>query len=162
MIGIEIDSFDMAEIEHAVIKGTRDFVRSLAREGRDLAAQGFEEAEYPGTNDVYVHLEETPDESDVVATGDAVAFIEFGAGITQANHPETYPEVAPHGQFGKGKGANPNGWIYSGEAGTGQVDPVLNKNGEVRPGVYRTKGSPAQPIMYDTANYMLNRIERQI
>lgn len=131
---------------------------SLAYVGEEVASDGFSGAEYPGTNDVSVSVEAGDKEARVVAEGQAVAFIEFGAGVTQPGYPGPMPSgVSPRGTYGKGKGANPNGWIYKGSPGTGKVLPVADRHGVEKEGVYRTYGNPPAAAMFHAVIEMEER-----
>lgn len=91
---------------------TQEVVNRLAERGVQLAKAYFQ-VPYDGDGSVSVDWEERGDcVTAVVATGQAVLFLEFGAGYMMGyGHPEpmgygpgTYP--------GKGYWNNPNGWIY--------------------------------------------------
>ena len=125
---------------------TKEFVQALAEEGVEVARVGFSEAVYDGTNDVTCHVEKKDDlTSAVVATGNAVLFIEFGSGITYNNfHPEAEDLGMERGEYGYKLGRLPE-WRYSGEPGT---------NGEVittgpHAGQIKTRGNPANMAMYN-------------
>ena len=129
--------------------------RCLAETGEETARREFSGAEYPGTNDTQVALEHKDGESVISATGTAVMFIEFGTGIRNAPYPGELPAgVGLHGTYGEGRGANEKGWIYKGEAGTGEVFEVMGRNGNVREGIWRTYGNPPACAMLNAANDM--------
>lgn len=123
------------------------FIERLAEIGRQTAAEIFATAQYDGTNDIVVTAEKTARGYKVVASGNAVAFIEFGSGVTMPPYPADAAVQHGRGVYGRGQGANEKGWIYVGEQGTGGI-PVMSRKGEVRPGVYRTKGNPPAAAMY--------------
>ena len=91
----------------------------LAMLGATVASIQFARAIYNGSNDVTVRVDNTGSVAVIYAEGEAVAFIEFGAGATYGyGHPQagefgvgpgTYPD-------GKGHWDNPNGWWF----GSGQ------------------------------------------
>lgn len=59
-------------------------------------------------------------ERTIVLAGHSVLFEEFGTGITKSDSPEaradlTYGDVLNHGEYGRGQGANPNGWKLNGK-----------------------------------------------
>lgn len=133
---ITIDPFNPASIAAAVKaveqyeKDFRtkvaEFTRRLAEIGVRVASAGFETADYDGTNDVSVTMEQIGDRVAVIASGETVGFIEFGTGV---RHPEWVdsrnasgaPYTPPaHGTYGKGKGANPKGWYFSPSPGASQ------------------------------------------
>ena len=132
----------------------------LADIGEDTAREGFAGAEYPGTNDVVVSHEDRRDETAVTATGRAAPFIEFGTGIRNAPYPgELPPNMGLHGTYGDGGGAREKGWIYKGEAGTGEVYEVTDRRGNVREGLYRTYGNPPAAAMLTASNDMSQMVE---
>lgn len=62
---------------------TQVLIQRLADEGYKVAAAGFQNAQYDGTNDSAVSIEERGERvRAVVAVGSAALFIEFGTGIT--------------------------------------------------------------------------------
>ncbi len=119
------------------------FVERLAEHGAEIAWKRFSEASYDGDKDVTVTVENDGNTARVVASGETVAFIEFGTGTSFPDHPSGLFE---HGTYGKGQGSNPKGWVYVGEAGTG---------GQwLREGVYRTKGNPPAMAMWTATTDM--------
>lgn len=122
--------------------------------GAEEAGEAFAGAEYAGTNDVSVSTEQNGKESLVVAEGQAVAFLEFGAGVTAGQgYPGDKPDgIVGLGEYGQGKGANPKGWIYRGEPGNAGI-PVSG-----REGVYRTYGNPPVSGMYTAARTMEDNV----
>lgn len=126
----------------------------LAEIGADRASSDFANAAYAGTNDVTVSTDRTDEGMAVVASGEAVAFIEFGTGITMEPYPgELPPDISPRGAYGQGKGSNPKGWIYAGEEGTGGLAVPAKRRrkdgSEVEiEGVWRTWGNPPAAGLY--------------
>lgn len=138
---------------------TQDLVSRLGNLGLTVVSAMYSTAEYPGTNDVRVSVEFGENTCTIHADGKAVAFIEFGAGI---NYPEGQYAgqvgALPHGMYGKHQGANPKGWAYYGEAGTGRVR-------EIKPGLYRTKGNPplnAFPAAVETIRDQVETIVKEV
>ena len=111
-------------------------LEGLANIGIKEASVRFTTAMYDGVNDVSVRLDTTKNGYAIVAEGQAVAFIEFGAGVYH-NTSEPYPNPRPTGivgigEYGKGKGKR-KAWGY------------LNENNEV----VITRGNPAaMPMWY--------------
>ena len=94
---------------------TKELTQRCADIGLQVASVGFAGAMYDGTNDVVVTVEPTENGYKVVASGEAVCFIEFGAGVYY-NGAEPYPIPRPAGvvgigQFGAGQGTNDR-WVY--------------------------------------------------
>lgn len=148
---ITIDIFDPASVDRAVReireyservqRKTAELTRRLADMGAVNVSLGFSRAVYSGNNDVSVTVEQHGDNSySIVANGEAVAFIEFGAGVTygyghpqpilegEAMGPGTYPST-------KGHWDDPKGWWFTNEAGDGE----------------HTYGNPPSMTMYTTA-----------
>ena len=95
-------------------------LEGLATIGIREASVRFSSAMYDGVNDSHVTLMPIPNGYAIVATGKAVAFIEFGAGVYH-NSSEPYPDPRPAGivgigEYGKGYGKR-NTWVYKDEAG---------------------------------------------
>lgn len=102
-----------------VTKKEAELRSRLAMLGATVASIQFARAIYTGSNDVTVRVDNTGSVAVIYAEGEAVAFIEFGAGATYGyGHPMagelgvgpgTYPD-------GKGHWDNPKGWWF----GSGQ------------------------------------------
>ena len=90
----------------------------LATIGATEARVRFSQAMYAGDNDVTITVEPVSKTCwQIIAEGQAVLFIEFGTGISNPEHPQSSEFGFRHGTYGKGKGMNPNGWVYVGEQG---------------------------------------------
>lgn len=95
-------------------------IEGLAEIGLKEASVRFTTAMYDGINDVSVRLDTTANGYVIVAEGQAVAFIEFGAGVYH-NGSEPYPNPRPNGivgigEYGKGYGKR-KAWGYTDESG---------------------------------------------
>ena len=103
------------------IKGKMDkMLEKLAYIGLKEASIRFTTAIYDGVNDSSVTLEPIKDGYCIRASGRAVAFIEFGAGVYH-NPGEPYPNPRPAGivgigEYGKGHGKQP-AWGFRDESG---------------------------------------------
>lgn len=133
---IKINPFDASSIAAAVKeieayeqefrRKVEDFTRRLAEIGVRVATDGFSVADYDGQNDVTVELIHTGNRATVVANGSTVGFIEFGTGIQNpewvdgGNVSGAAYTPPKHGTYGKGKGANPKGWYFTGTSGASQ------------------------------------------
>ena len=118
--------------------------------GAFRARVDFTSAMYAGDNDVEITVVPKDNGFEIVASGHAVLFIEFGTGIKNPEHPLSSEFGFAHGTYGKGKGANPNGWVYYGVQG--------NAGRPVRDGVYRTMGNPPARAMYNAGKEMKERV----
>ena len=130
----------------------REFTERLAMLGATVLRANYSNAFYAGTNDIYVTVEPTENGAVLKADGQALWFIEFGAGI---DYPEgQYARAAgadPHGTYGKGHGANPP-WVYVGDQGT--AGRPVGK----RAGVYRTYGNPPADAFPEAMSEMVNAV----
>lgn len=102
----------------------KELAERLAVLGGTVASIRFKRAFYKGMMDATVSVVAIPDGYKVVANGESVLFIEFGAGVKHGyGHPEanefgmgpgTYPD-------GKGHWNDPNGWYLPKSAGGGHT-----------------------------------------
>lgn len=116
---------------------TKLLIEKLAIIGAQEASVRFASAMYDGNNDVTVEVSPTDRGWVITASGEAVAFIEFGSGVYH-NPGEPYPLPRPQGivgigEYGKGMGKR-QAWGYY-------------DNGEL----VITRGNPAaMPMWYAT------------
>ena len=113
------------------------------------ASVRFTTAMYDGINDVSVKLDRANNGYVIVAEGEAVAFIEFGAGVYH-NTSEPYPNPRPEGvvgigEYGKGYGKR-KAWGYKDE------------NNEL----VITRGNPAAMPMWYASEEMRNSVTRLV
>lgn len=116
---------------------TDELCRRLAEMGAVRISLGYARAVYTGEKDISVSVEPRRNGYAIVANGESVMFVEFGAGITYGyGHPMdgelgmgpgTYPD-------GKGHWDDPKGWWLPKDAGGGH-----------------TFGNPPSMVMYRTA-----------
>ena len=131
----------------------KQLLEALATIGVYEASIRFTSAMYDGINDSMVSLNPIDKGYAIVAEGNAVAFIEFGTGVTH-NTGEPYPLPRPDGivgigEYGDGKGKR-KAWGYRGDPGT---------NGEVKKnGIVITRGNPAAMPMWYATEEMRSRI----
>ena len=131
----------------------KKLLEGLAELGFHEASVRFSTAIYDGIKDSVVDILPTDEGYAIVAKGNAVAFIEFGTGVTH-NTGEPYPLPRPDGivgigEYGDGKGKR-KAWGYRGDPGT---------NGEVKKnGIVITRGNPAAMPMWYATEEMRSRI----
>ena len=125
IIQCKLDTKDIARAIKELKAYKQEFLRKEKQLLEGLASIGVKEASvrfttamYDGTNDVSVSLETSKNGYAIVAKGQAVAFIEFGAGVYH-NTGEPYPNPRPEGivgigEYGKGKGKQ-KAWGYKNE-----------------------------------------------
>ena len=116
--GIERAIKELKAYKAQFLKREKQLLEGLAKIGLKEASVRFTTAMYDGTNDVSVRLDETNNGYAIVAEGQAVAFIEFGAGVYH-NPSEPYPNPRPSGivgigEYGKGRGKQ-KAWGYKDE-----------------------------------------------
>lgn len=142
MISVELNDAGLKKLTKAIDKFEKDMIRKtqilvdrLAKEGLEIARVGFELAEYDGVNDVKVDIEPR-DETCVaiVATGNAVLFLEFGAGLYGYGHPEPR-NFGPGTYPGQKNALNPKGWYLPKE-----VQAIVGKK--------KSKGNIPTAAMY--------------
>lgn len=109
---------ELKQYRQTLLQKEKQLLERLAEIGLKEASVRFTTAMYDGTNDVSVKLDATTNGYAIVAEGQAVAFIEFGAGVYH-NGSEPYPNARPSGivgigQFGKGYGKR-KAWGYRDE-----------------------------------------------
>ena len=152
---ITIDIFNPASID-AAVKEIRDYAEWVKRKTAELARRladmgavnvslGYSRAVYTGGNDISVTVEQQGENSyAIIANGEAVLFVEFGAGVTYGyGHPQPSVEGTPMGPgtypSEKGHWNDPKGWWI--------------------PGGEHTYGNPPSMTMYLTAKELRNQLE---
>ena len=122
----------------------KKLLEEMANRGLEVMNYKFQRVVYDGTNDV---KEKDDHFVTLIATGNAVLFIEFGTGVKYPDdHPEKPSGLVGRGEYGKGKGKNPAGWRYVGDPGTNGVRSKAAK----KKSVVHTFGNPANQSMYQT------------
>ena len=92
---------------------TNELVSRLATHGVYVAGVQYSSAIYSGLNDVTVEAEISGNKATITANGQAVLFIEFGAGILNPEHPkgaEKWGSCMAH--TAKERAREPKGWVY--------------------------------------------------
>lgn len=126
---------ELRKYQKWVSKKEAELRSRLAMRGATVASIQFARAIYSGSNDVTVRVDNTGSVAVIYAEGEAVAFIEFGAGVTYGyGHPlagqlgvgpGTYPE-------GKGHWDNPKGWWFGSSQHTYGNPPAMAMYGAVK------------------------------
>lgn len=122
-------------------------VRMLSEIGVREASVRFTTAMYDGTNDSSVNLKISKNGCVIEAKGQAVAFIEFGAGVYH-NSGEPYPDPRPDGivgigEYGKGHGKR-KAWGFKDDSGELVV----------------THGNPAAMPMWYASEEMRSKLQQ--
>ena len=124
---IRLNPLDSASVEQAIrelesykqwmLQKQEELVSRLADVGLQVARVRFAGAKYAGINDVTCRVEKNGTGATIFADGDAVAFIEFGTGVSHPAYPPgTDYTPPPHGSYGQGKGRRKK-WGYYGDPG---------------------------------------------
>lgn len=125
----------------------------IATIGGGTARVKFTQALYAGKNDVSIEVKRISSlRYQVVASGETVLFIEFGTGVSNSEYVAPSGLTYKHGTYGKGHGADPNGWVYVGEQG--------NAGKPLGGDAYKTTGNPPARAMYDASKDMRAEITR--
>lgn len=156
--GIRNAQKQLEEYRTLLEQRAQELAKRLAEKGLAVARIRFENAEYAGENDVTVTMEQNGSRAVITAAGKAVAFIEFGTGVAYPGYSRPLPAgVSGHGEYGKGRGANPEGWNYFGTQGSGEQ--ALDGAGVPIPGVYHTRGNPPAQAMWSALAEMAAAIQ---
>ena len=131
--------------------------------GLEVAKIRFENAEYAGSNDVKCHINQKDKTCTIVAEGKAVAFIEFGTGVTHQGWgaagtvgPLPLPDnIGEHGTYGKENGKHKR-WYYYGESGNAGT-PVKEVDGKGQ--LNYTSGNDAAMAMWGAVEEMASQVE---
>jgi hypothetical protein len=134
------------EYQKWIERKERELLDRLAMYGATRVSLGFARAIYDEQgHDIKMSVEMNGNVAKIIAQGEDVCFVEFGAGI---RYGEGYPSTSPSGkgsgrprgvvgigEYGKGKGKNPKGWWYTGDDGDG----------------HHTYGNPPSMTMWKTS-----------
>lgn len=134
-------------------KKTDELARRLAEMGGEIAEVNFLSAYYDGEEDHKVEVIPAGKmRYKVRASGNAVLFIEFGAGLIGDGHPEaavngmgpgTYPPTNPDNP----QWDNPDGWFYTAADGTTG---------------HHSHGNPPNMPMYNTVKELEAQLDRVV
>ena len=140
---------ELERYKQEFLKREKRLIEGLAEIGLREASVRFTTAMYDGANDVSVRLDTSNNGYVIVAEGQAVAFIEFGAGVYH-NTSEPYPNPRPNGivgigEYGQGKGKQ-KAWGYK------------NENDEL----VITRGNPAAMPMWYASEEIKNSVTKVV
>lgn len=150
---IEIDGFDtvIKRLEGINEKKFETILDRVTDVGVQEASLVFSSAMYDGINDVVVSKEMQEDSADIIASGNSVAFIEFGSGVHyQEEYPNKPSGVAPIGTYGMGNGSR-DWWIFRDNGGTGTPFEKID-------GFIITHGNPPAKAMISASKEMKKRV----
>lgn len=121
---------ELEEYKAWVVRKSDELAKRLATLGATVASLNFSRAIYNGINDVRVSVEPIDNGYKIIASGQAVAFIEFGSGARYGggypnNETQVMPEISAPGSWsedesvGRGHWNSPNGWWLPKDKGGG-------------------------------------------
>lgn len=128
----------------------KEFYERIASIGATVASINFSRAYYDGVNDVSVSVEPTNSGYKVIASGQAVAFIEFGTGAKYGGGYLGNETLNPPVD------TNPGSWSLDPEVGKGHYD---DPNGWYYAHGKKSWGNPPANAMYYASKEMRERIE---
>ena len=144
------------EYKATLNKNAQEFAKALADKGLDVAKVRFANAEYAGSNDVSCRVEQNGSACTIVAEGKAVAFIEFGTGVSHSAYGGELPAgVGEHGTYGKGNGQHKR-WYYYGESGNAGT-PVKQVDGKGQ--LNYTSGNEPAMARWGAVEEMASQVE---
>lgn len=156
--GLRDTERQIQEYKTTLNQKAQEFAKALAQKGIDVATVRFANAQYAGDNDVTVEHDpvQTPNGFAIVAHGKAVAFIEFGTGVSHSAYGGELPDgVGEHGTYGKGNGQHKR-WYYYGESGNAGT-PVKQVDGKGQ--LNYTSGNDAAMAMWGAVEEMASQVE---
>lgn len=134
---------DIRELNAEWDRKIDEVTRRLAEIGATKASLGFSRAVYTGDNDVSISVEPIENGYSIIASGEAVLFIEFGSGVTYGyGHPAPM-NYGPGTYPGNGHWDDPKGWWLPKDKG----------------GLH-TYGNPPSATMYQTGKELQQEILR--
>lgn len=148
--GLDSTIKSLEKVINNVEQGLPTALNNLADIGSNNAQMAYDTAQRDGNDSpIIVNVQNTGQyERTIVASGEQVAFVEFGTGILNEESPvqASVEGIVRHGGYGKGNGANPWGWFYKG-------------NDERW---HRTLGINAQNCLYNAGKLIEREAERII
>ena len=130
----------------SINRKVQELCRRLAEMGAVNMSLGYARAIYNGDKDVSVSVEPIANGYTIVASGESVLFVEFGAGATYGyGHPQSARFGYGPGTYPNGKGHwnSPYGWYLPKDKGGGH-----------------TYGNPPAAVAYDTAKMLEQEVLR--
>lgn len=161
--GLKQAEEDIRKYKTTLNKKARALAFRLSWLGLEVAKVRFANAEYAGSNDVKCHINQKDKTCTIVAEGKAVAFIEFGTGVTHQGWgaagtvgPLPLPDnIGEHGTYGKENGKHKR-WYYYGESGNAGT-PVKEVDGKGQ--LNYTSGNDAAMAMWGAVEEMASQVE---
>lgn len=161
--GLKQAEKDILKYKATLNRKARALAFRLSWLGLEVAKIRFDNAQYAGSNDVKCHINQKDKTCTIVAEGKAVAFIEFGTGVTHQGWgaagtvgPLPLPDnIGEHGTYGKENGKHKR-WYYYGESGNAGT-PVKEVDGKGQ--LNYTSGNDAAMAMWGAVEEMASQVE---
>nr|DAH60515.1 MAG TPA: hypothetical protein [Caudoviricetes sp.] len=161
--GLKQAEKDILKYKATLNRKARALAFRLSWLGLEVAKIRFANAQYAGSNDVKCHINQKDKTCTIVAEGKAVAFIEFGTGVTHQGWgaagtvgPLPLPDnIGEHGTYGKENGKHKR-WYYYGESGNAGT-PVKEVDGKGQ--LNYTSGNDAAMAMWGAVEEMASQVE---
>ena len=161
--GLKQAEKDILKYKATLNRKARALAFRLSWLGLEVAKIRFANAQYAGSNDVKCHINQKDKTCTIVAEGKAVAFIEFGTGVTHQGWgaagtvgPLPLPDnIGEHGTYGKENGKHKR-WYYYGESGNAGT-PVKEVDGKGQ--LNYTSGNDAAMAMWGAVEKMASQVE---
>lgn len=161
--GLKQAEKDIIKYKATLNRKARALAFRLSWLGLEVAKIRFANAQYAGSNDVKCHINQKDKTCTIVAEGKAVAFIEFGTGVTHQGWgaagtvgPLPLPDnIGEHGTYGKENGKHKR-WYYYGESGNAGT-PVKEVDGKGQ--LNYTSGNNAAMAMWGAVEEMASQVE---
>ena len=161
--GLKQAEKDILKYKATLNRKARALAFRLSWLGLEVAKIRFANAQYAGSNDVKCHINQKDKTCTIVAEGKAVAFIEFGTGVTHQGWgaagtvgPLPLPDnIGEHGTYGKENGKHKR-WYYYGESGNAGT-PVKEVDGKGQ--LNYTSGNNAAMAMWGAVEEMASQVE---
>lgn len=161
--GLKQAEKDILKYKATLNQKARALAFRLSWLGLEVAKIRFANAQYAGSNDVKCHINQKDKICTIVAEGKAVAFIEFGTGVTHQGWgaagtvgPLPLPDnIGEHGTYGKENGKHKR-WYYYGESGNAGT-PVKEVDGKGQ--LNYTDGNEPAMAMWGAVEEMASQVE---
>ena len=161
--GLKQAEKDILKYKATLNRKARALAFRLSWLGLEVAKIRFANAQYAGSNDVKCHINQKDKTCTIVAEGKAVAFIEFGTGVTHQGWgaagtvgPLPLPDnIGEHGTYGKENGKHKR-WYYYGESGNAGI-PVKEVDGKGQ--LNYTSGNDAAMAMWGAVEEIASQVE---
>jgi len=154
---------ELKKLKQEITGKADNLVNSMANRAVEVAQSGYDTAPCDDAErDAKVHMDEAYEgklKATVIARGTSVLFMEYGTGVRYPDdHPERVDGVLGRGEYGQGRGKQPNGWYYPATP-NGNGTYKLRKDGTEDQRYMHTYGVPASACLYKAKKTVINEFE---